>query len=46
MTLKNQENNAKLCENEETTDKTNDINKEMPLKPEPKEPIEFYDVYP
>lgn len=46
MTLKNQKNNTQLCENEETTDETNDRNKEIPLKKEPKEPIEFYDIYP
>ena len=46
MTLKEQKNNAKLCENEETTDKVNDRNKEIPLKKEPENVIEFYDVYP
>ena len=45
MTLKNQENNAQLCENEEEKDETNDRNKEIPLKKE-STPIEFYDIYP
>ena len=45
MTLKNQtNNNMKLCENEE--DETNDKIKEMPLKKEPNNAIEFYDIYP
>ena len=38
--------NKQLCENEETTDETNDRNKEIPLKKEPENVIEFYDVYP
>lgn len=38
--------NAQLCENEEEKDETIDRIKEIPLKKEPKEPIEFYDVYP
>ena len=45
MTLKEQENNAQQLRNDETTDETNDKNKEIPLKKEPT-PIEFYDVYP
>ena len=39
-------NNAKLCENEEEKDESIDISKEIPLKKEPKPPIEFYDIYP
>lgn len=46
MILKNQENNAQLCENEEEKDETNDRNKEIPLKKEPENVIEFYDIYP
>ena len=46
MTLKNQENNAQLCENEEEKDETNDRSKEIPLKKEPENVIEFYDIYP
>ena len=39
-------NNAQLCENEEEKDETNDKSKEMPLKKESNNAIEFYDVYP
>ena len=41
-------NNAQLCEDEEEKEKdeTNDKSKEMPLKKEPNNVIEFYDVYP
>ena len=47
MTLKNQtNNNAQLCENEEEKDESIDRNKEIPLKKEPENVIEFYDVYP
>lgn len=46
MTLKNQKNNTQLCENEEEKDETNDRIKEIPLKKEPENVIEFYDVYP
>ena len=45
MTLKNQENNAQLCENEEEKDETNDRSQKISNKKEPKTPIEFYDVY-
>ena len=38
--------NEQLCENEETTDETNDKIKKIPLKKESKTPIEFYDIYP
>ena len=38
--------NAQLCENEETTDESIDKSKEMLLKKEPENVIEFYDVYP
>lgn len=38
--------NEQLCENEETTDETNDKNKKIPLKKEPNNAIEFYDIYP
>lgn len=38
--------NAQLCENEEEKDETNDRSKEVSLKKESKEPIEFYDIYP
>ena len=38
--------NAQLCENEEEKNETNDRNKEIPLKKEPKITIEFYDIYP
>ena len=53
MTLRNQENNnmeindnAQLCENEEEKNESIDINKEIPLKKEPENVIEFYDIYP
>lgn len=46
MILKNQENNEQLCKNEEEKDETNDRNKEIPLKKETENVIEFYDVYP
>lgn len=50
MTLKNNNmeisDKAQLYENEEEKDETNDRSKEIPLKSEPKEPIEFYDIYP
>ena len=47
MTLKNQENNnAQLCKNEEEKDESIDKSKEIPLKKEPENAIEFYDVYP
>ena len=38
--------NAQLCGKEEEKDETNDRNKEIPLKKEPENAIEFYDVYP
>ena len=38
--------NAQLCENEEIIDESIDKNKEMPLKKESENVIEFYDVYP
>ena len=46
MILKNQKNNAQPCENEEEKDETNDKSKEMSLKKEPENVIEFYDIYP
>ena len=39
-------NNAQPCENEEEKDESIDISKEMPLKKEPENVIEFYDIYP
>ena len=36
--------NAQPCE--EKKDETNDRNKEIPLKKEPENVIEFYDIYP
>ena len=38
--------NAQLYENEEKKDESIDKSKEMPLKKEPENVIEFYDVYP
>ena len=38
--------NAQLCENEEENDESIDKSKEIPLKKEPENVIEFYDVYP
>ena len=46
MTLKNQKNNEQLCKNEEKKDESIDKSKEMPLKKEPENVIEFYDIYP
>ena len=39
-------NNAQPCENKKEKDETNDRNKEIPLKKEPENVIEFYDIYP
>ena len=39
-------NNTQLCENEEGKDESIDKSKEKPLKKEPENVIEFYDVYP
>lgn len=38
--------NIQLCENEEIIDETNDRNKEIPLKKESENVIEFFDIYP
>ena len=38
--------NAQLCENEEKKDESIDKSKETPLKKEPENVIEFYDIYP
>ena len=53
MILKNQKNNnmetndnTQLCENKEKKDESINKSKEMPLKKEPENVIEFYDVYP
>ena len=46
MILKNQKNNAQICENKEEDESFDKNKKQNTLKQEPENVIEFYDIYP